>query len=395
MPSLHPAHTVALHHPPVRVGRLLPLDGVALRPHPDGVLLRQFLHELDLQLAATETMHELADVPNLPASVQMAMRAAASHVTHLAHLVADFAQYGRLEADTVRPRPLRTALSPWLDAQISAMRPAAERLGIVLEVVHRSFLPSHVELDTEMAADALAAVLRVALHRAHPGVMHVRTSYQHGQAAPVQSRLVLDITSRGGGFAEVDQGYVFTPFAVRDGASRPLLGLAIAQRLCQLLGGELRVESPGLSACTYEVVIAAAPSADAAWTDPMGASGVSFGPVYPGSVLFVEAGSDHRLLGAPALQRVGYRSEGVECPERVLERLADPSTAWSALVLDRALCGDTLSGLVGAVREQGFLGRIVVILGSMDGDPSLDAVDAIVRRPVTGAALLAALASKR
>ena len=66
----------------------------------------------------------------------------------------------------------------------------------------------------------------------------------------------------------------------------PLLGLTLAHRMTELLGGELRIESPGRSVCRYRLALHAESSEDAVWIDPTGDGG-HLGPVRPGRVLFV------------------------------------------------------------------------------------------------------------
>jgi signal transduction histidine kinase len=247
---------------------------------PDRVLLRQFLRELRLPLAAIQSLLELAQ-DGAPESVQLAVRAAANHADHLLDFVADYQEHERLGAESGGPRPERVELVRWLDACLATQRHELRGSGVELKLQHRSFLPSHADLDGALAARAIDAVLRVATQRALPGPVDVRVAYAFDRRVVTKARLTLAITTRGGGFGDLEQGYVFEPFAVRDAIARPLLGLGVAQRLCQLLGGDVRVASPGPSACTYELSLHAPPCADARWTDPTGGSEQPFGAVFP------------------------------------------------------------------------------------------------------------------
>jgi hypothetical protein len=376
---------------PVRIGRLVPVVGITPRPHPDRAQLGQFLQEVRLPLAAVQTMLELADVPEVPESVQLALRAAANHNDYVLDLVADYVEFGRLEADLVVPAPSRVALPAWLEARLAAQQPAASRLGLDLRLQHRSFLPSHVELDPVLAARALDAVMHVAMHRALPGPLDVRISYLHGRATNGSAQLRLDIGTRGGGYTEVEQGYVFAPFAVRDGVSRPLLGLSIAQRLCTLLAGELRLDSPGLSVCNYLLGVAAEPTLDARWVDPLAPHRRSLGPVCPGRVLFVGRSEDARILCSPALQRAGYAVDAVDSEELVLTTVVDDIRRWSAVVLDPTCSEAATVDLVATLRGYGFVGKVLAIQGADANEVPLAAVDAVLRTPLRGAELLALL----
>lgn len=263
---------------PVRIGRLRPLPGVALRTHPDRGQVLQLLGGLQPPLAEIRSMLDLARQVELPDAVRVALLAAHEQSDYLIALVGEFAELGQLELDRVAAAPQRMELLPWWQACVVEQRECAAALGIALEPRFRSFLPSLVRLDGTLAARAFAAVLRAALLRALPGDVALRIAWDDGGVAGHAGRLAIEVATRGGGFDDVELGYVFTPFAVRDAASRPLLGLAIAHRLCVLLGGALTVHSAGAMACTYRLEIAAEAADGATWLDPLAAAG-DFGPV--------------------------------------------------------------------------------------------------------------------
>lgn len=344
----------------------------------------QFLDEVRLPLAAVQTMLELADLPELPESVQLALSAAVSHNANLLDLVADYAELNRLEADQVKPAPKQVPLTAWLEGRVLAHQSMAAWLGLELRLQHRSFLPSHVEFDPQLAARALDAVLHVAMHRALPGPLDVRISYRHGRALAGPSRLCVDIGTRGGGYTEVERGYVCAPFAVRDGASRPLLGLSIAQRLCMLLDGELRVDSPGLSACNYGIEIAATPTPDARWVDPLAPHRRSLGPVTPGRVLFVGRSPDTRMLCSPALLRCGYLVESVDTEDQVAAVMLDDIRRWSAIVFDSTCVNAAIGGLIERLRGHGFVGKVLAVQGECANEMAPVAVDFVLRTPLRG-----------
>jgi hypothetical protein len=373
---------------PVRVGRLVPVVGITPRAHPDRPQVMQFLDEVRLPLTAVQTMLQLVDLPELPESVQLALSAAASHSDQLLDLVADYAELNRLEADLVQPAPQPVALTAWLADRLTKHQATADWLSLDLRLQHRSFLPSHVELDPQLAARALDAVLHVAMHRALPGPLDVRISYRHGRALVGPSRLVIDIGTRGGGYTEVERGYACAPFAVRDGASRPLLGLSIAQRLCTLLAGELRVESPGLSSCNYVVEVAAVPTPDARWVDPLAPHRRSLGPVRPGRVLFVGCSHDTRMLCSPALQHSGYAVQVVESEAQVVAAMRDDIRGWSAVVFDPTCANAAIGGLVEHLRGHGFVGKALAVQAASANEMAPVTVDAVLHTPLRGDELL-------
>lgn len=380
--------------PAARVGRLTPLHGVALRSHPDRAQLRQFLKELRVPLAAGQAMLDLVEESDVPESVRLAIHAVRNQNEFLEQLVLDYFEYGRLEQDAVRPSPVDVPLHGWLVEVLDREIALAEELSLDVVVTYRSFLPDRAVFDPDLVRRAVRAVLQVALQRALPGRLDVQVRYDEARGADRPAQLVLEVATHGGGFSEIELGYVFVPFHVRDAASRPLLGLTLAHRMTELLGGELRVESPGRSVCSYRLALHAESSEGAVWIDPTGDGG-HLGPVRPGRVLFVGRCDRSFQRCRVTLEAEGYQLERVEREEQVLPRIEQTPTRWSAVVVDPSCTGDFLAGFAGAIRQLGFGAVLVALMpdevlvgGRVEG------VDALLHQP-KGAAMLTALRSAR
>lgn len=374
-----------------RIGRLVPLAGVTLRSNPDRGQVRQFLRELRLPLAAQQGLLDLLDEAALPASLQMALQAVVEHNRYLLELVGEYAELGELEVDGVRPVAARVPFASWLGAHLAAWRAAAERVGHELQVVHRSFLPSHVQVDARVLQRAVEATLQVAFARALGGRVELRLAYLHGRARTGPGLLRLEIVTAGGGFSELEQGYVFAPFQVRDAAERPRLGLAIAQRLCQLLGGVLTVDGQGRASGCYRLELPMAAAADAQWFDPVVGAARLLGPVHPGRVLFVGCSEDVRTLCAPLLLRDGFTL--VDCDAStgaIAAALAEDPAGWSAVVFGDEGAFGTAGEALATARAGGFRGVVVAESGQEVG-----AVPFVPCRELSGRALSELLASGR
>jgi len=63
MPNLSPNEHKTIAPTTPRFGRLVPLEGIAVRPHPERAQVRQFLHELQLPLAAQQGLLDEGAVP--------------------------------------------------------------------------------------------------------------------------------------------------------------------------------------------------------------------------------------------------------------------------------------------------------------------------------------------
>jgi hypothetical protein len=391
MPNLSPNdhHTIAPPGP--RIGRLVPLTGIAVRPHPERAQVRQFLHELQLPLAAQQSLLDLIDEGAVPAPLQMALHAVIEHNRYLLELVGEYSELGELEVDGVHPVATRLTLANWLAANLSAWRVDAERNGHELQVVHRSFLPSHVLVDARLLLRAVEAVLQVAFARALRGTVELRLAYVHGRVQNGPGQLRLEVVTGGGGFSELEQGYAFAPFQVRDAAERPRLGLAIAQRLCALLGGVLTIDSRGRASCCYRLELPMAATADAQWFDPVVGASRLLGPVHPGRVLFVGCVDDVRTLCAPLLLRTGFTV--VDCgggADAVARTLAEDPAGWSACVFDDEGNWQAAAVALDAARAAGFRGVVVVESGQ-----DASRVPYVPCRQLSGRALAELLGSGR
>lgn len=380
-------HTAPAARPAVPlVGRLVPVDGIVLRAHPDRRFLDRVLDELAMPLAFAAEFAALADQPAMPPAAREALGAVAENIRHAGELVADYREFLRLEADLVRPEPADTPLVPWFDGLRESLRGHAEAGG-GLQFRHRSFLPDRLQFDAALAAMAVDAVARTALHRAAPGPLVVQTSCRvAGEGAAAE--LCVELATRGGGFGEVELGYAFSPFSATDHAQRPLLGLSVAHRLCALLGGSLTIESPRASNCTYTLKFAARVAPGALWVDPLAGPERALGAVRPGTVVLAEPGRDHQLLLGPPLRRAGHALEFAADTAELLSRLARCPEA--AAVVAAELVAPGPEPFCARIHAAGHRGRLVVFGGTAPATlPS--GCDAWVPAPVHAAALLAAL----
>lgn len=274
-------HALVRAHAIAGVGRLLPAEGITVRPHPDRDTLLQFLQEAQLPLTAIDSFVELIDGQTLPPGVREALDAIATNARELGELVGDYREFAWLEADRVVAEPVATAPVRWLDGVVAGNAARAVRLGCDLQVVHRSFLPDAALFDRDLAEQAVATVLRTAMRRALPGPVELQVAYDSASIAEGGGRLRLVVKTRGGGFAEIEQGYAFAPFVALDRHRRPLLGLSVARRLCQLLGGELGIASTGANLCCYTMTLSAPAAPGASWVDPLAAGVPRLGLIQP------------------------------------------------------------------------------------------------------------------
>lgn len=355
---------------PVRVGRLVPLDGVTVREHPDREQLWQFLQELRFPLATMENLLEVVGDTPMSEPVRQALGSLADNTRFLADLVGDYHDYSKLEADSVAATAAVTSPLDWFESMLLHVRARAHAMGHVLFVDHRSFLPDAVEFDDELSAHAIEAVVRTACHRALPGPVRIVVAYECH--APGKERLLIDVETRGGGFTEIDQGYAFVPFALEDGSHRPVLGLSVAQRLFQLLGGSLDIASSGPAACIYRTALSAPMARGAMWIDPVSASREPLGCARPGTLVLADANDGARLLCEPMLRRLGFRLDVAADLDALLARIGGAAPASEVLLLTESVTGPDVAGCIGRLRAAGHDG-VVLFAGAAGRGAAADA----------------------
>jgi hypothetical protein len=398
-PNRHPA-IPRLAGPPA-YGLLAPLSAIADPGVGVGGLTAHLLPELRLPLTAAQAiveglMVEGGGVADLPAAAQLSLAALREQHDYVLGLIGEVESFTSLARDAIQPEAVCVDVRRWIDGWHAAgdAVPAGSEAGTKLRF--RSLLPSEVVFDGELAARAIHHALRVALRRGLPGSIELSVGFEPPRLPTSGARLVVEIRTRGGGFAEVEQGFVFRPFAVRDVLARPLLGLSLAHRFCDLLDGGLFVESPGSSSCTYRLSFGVSVPAPAVWYDPM-LPEKSLGPVTGGGVLYVGTDLEQVRQWSSALEGAGYGIEAEASVERLLARVANDVLRWSAVVIDLPGDAATVVECAAAVRQLGYRGMVVSIGGEPgSAAPLLDAdadavVDAVLVRGEPAKALLGVL----
>ncbi len=193
--------------------------------------LRQPVHALGLSLAVIEPVPEQRAVLE---AARAAQRAAAAMLDALL-------DFSRAEAGVIGVRARDFALQPMLYDLEREMAPLAEAAGLV----YRS-------RDTACSVHADPALVRIVLHNLIANA--IRYSRQGGVLIGVRrrhARAVIEVWDSGIGIAADQFETIFEEFRQlgnpeRDRTKGLGLGLAIARRLTDLIGGDLRVASrPG------------------------------------------------------------------------------------------------------------------------------------------------------
>ena len=276
----------------------------------------------------------IANHPALPAECASAVQTVLRSGEHLLELIGDLLDLSRVEAGRVQVEPVDFALGDLLEDVGAWVRSRAEAKGLRFVVEVGEDLPPLVRCDQAKIRQVLSNLLSNALKFTEQGGVSLRVKVRHerGDAASASLWLTFEVEDSGCGIAPADQEAIFGVFhqtAEGRRAGGTGLGLPIARRLVEAMGGSLRVRSvPGEGSCfRVEVpieVAAAAPAAPAAPTRVSGlrrASGVAL------RVLVADDHADNRYLVRAILEPQGVvleeASDGAEALARCEERLPE------------------------------------------------------------------------
>lgn len=276
----------------------------------------------------------------------------------------------RLEANMEMPELRPLSLAPLIQELVMQHSPIAERNGVRLVALTK---PNCMVLADElMLKRVLSNLIGNAIKFSPPGQIVVIAVRRAGDQWRIQVR------DAGCGIAEKDQAQIFSEFVqINNEARDPLhglgLGLAIARRLTELLGGTISVRSRFGEGCCMTVTLAqhvpdlasSPPAPDTLQTIPkLDFFQVGEGRVEGLGILLVE---DDMLVGRGMVQLL--RSWGCEV---VWEQTA-AAARLHAKNCDVAICDVRLpekeSGLEFASWLQSTGKRVMLITGETDSEP--------------------------
>ncbi len=182
---------------------------------------------------------------------------------HLLALINDVLDISKIEAGQLEVHAEAFALRPLLDRLIATMSPQAGKKGLEL-ILEAERAPAELFTDRRRFEQVLLNFLSNAVKFTERGRVTlfldtVPDFVGAGRAVPTPAVRVM-VRDTGIGIAERDLAVLFEPFQQLDsGLARQHegtgLGLSISRRLCELMGGEIRVTSePGVGS-TFTVIL--------------------------------------------------------------------------------------------------------------------------------------------
>ncbi len=253
----------------------------------------------------------------------------------LLKLLNDILDLSKIEAGKLEIEKTSFNLRDLMEEVVSIFRRDAEQHGVSLELHMAADLPLFIETDSTRLRQILFNLVGNAVKFTDSGYIRIfveRTvDGARSQDADPESLLEFRVEDTGIGIAQDDQLRIFQLFSQADASTTRKyggagLGLAISQRLCQMLGGEIRVQStPGKgSQFSFKIVVhsrnAAAESSLANRTPRQ----EKIAKQHPLNILVAEDNPTSAQLLQSMLARFGYEADlamnGQECIDKIKER---------------------------------------------------------------------------
>ena len=159
-------------------------------------------------------------------------------------LVDELLDISKVETAHLQIEEVRFSLSDILKDIASLMNFKAREKGLTLEFAQEGRIPHMIKTDPTRIRQILLNVIGNAIKFTERGGVKVTTRATYPQVATDPARLVFEIEDTGIGLTESQASTLFQPFMQADtsltrrfGGSG--LGLALAKRLCNVLGGDL------------------------------------------------------------------------------------------------------------------------------------------------------------
>lgn len=316
-------------------------------------LLASMSHELRTPVAsilATAEMLLRDDPETDPARVRTRVERIRRNAQHLVRLVDDLLELGRLESGGFSVE-LRSACPRGLAASVvDAFAEQARERGLALSLSIEDDVPLYVETDPERFQQALLNVVGNAMKFTTRGAIRV-------VVRRLGAKLAVDVQDTGLGIDPAEQGRLFVPFSqTRRSIDRRFsgvgLGLALSQRLCRALGGDVELlRSVPDEGSTFRVTILAAPSSPADLVAMPELAGTR--------VLVVDDEPDLRDAFSSALELAGASTQ--VAPDGAVALEVAAGAPFDVVLLDLRMPGIGGCEVARRLRARGYAGRLVAV----------------------------------
>jgi len=300
---------------------------------------------------------------------------------HLLALFDNLLELACLDAGKFAVRPVLCSL-PEILADVGAIaRPACDNPRVDFEILCGTAIPKQIHTDPVRLKQALINLINNALKFTASGYVRVLVRVDADKAEP---RLSIAVEDTGPGIPDADLKRMFEPFEQAAPHSGQLvdgvgLGLPLARRIAEALGGAVGVESQVGKGSVFTLTAKTGLLQTVDWIQPaeinatlgrpetVREAGTS--PTLSGSVLLAEDTADTRELIATAFRSRGVDVTAVENGRQAVE--AASKMAFDLILMDiRMPVMDGVSATV-ELRKRGCLAPIIALTASVAKDDYL------------------------
>ena len=319
---------------------------------------------------------------------------------HLLRLIEDILDLSKIEAGRLSFEVSPCSPFTVLEEVTGLLRARAESKGLSLECHPSDNVPRIIHTDAVRLHQILTNLVSNAIKFTDRGTVSIDI-YRCEDGL-----LAFEVKDTGIGMNEVDRRRVVEPFVQVDTSTARRhggtgLGLSISRRLCELLGGEITIESrlgEGTKV-TARIAIAPHPGPEPRREPIDRAAPIPGKELEDRRILVVEDSEDSRLLITLMLEREGAcvvtAEDGRSGVDRALAA-AREDEPFDAVLMDIRLPGTDGSAATRELRSSGFASPIIAITAhAMRGDRArclAAGYDEYLTKPIDGPELIDALA---
>ncbi len=233
-----------------------------------GHFLANISHELRTPMNGIIGMTELALDTELSAEQRDLLETSRNSAISLLYLLNDVLDFSRMEARSVQLDRVPFDLGKLVSETARAFEIHAKQKGLSLGCDISPQIPSELTGDPARLRQILVNLLGNAVKFTPAGSVQVRATVESSDGHEIRVRF--DVTDTGIGIPKEKQSLIFQPFAQADGSMTRKyggtgIGLSIAMRLVDLMGGRMWIASePGKGSTFHFSVLFAHPEAAAA-----------------------------------------------------------------------------------------------------------------------------------
>jgi two-component system CheB/CheR fusion protein len=304
---------------------------------------------------------------------------------HLLGILNDILDLSKIEAGKMLVESVPCAPHQVIADVASLAHVRAGAKGLRLDVEYEGPIPTTIRTDPTRLRQILYNLIGNAIKFTERGGVRLVTRLIHTDPAePSQASkplLQFDVRDTGIGMAPMQIAGLFQPFTQKDSSTTRKfggtgLGLTISQRLANLLGGEITVESEPGQGSTFRVTVATGPlggvemvedplSLAVAEHDQLRTEG-SFEPLQPLAcrILLAEDGQDNQRLIRHVLRKAGARVAAVENGNAAVEaalRARDEGQPFDVILMDMQMPVMDGYEATSRLRAQGYSGTIIAL----------------------------------